>query len=112
MWSEGMGSAPQIPTSLGFDSSCGTGDSNSQSYQDYNWFPTSSERGGPCARTFQWTECWRAGGMKLDLGPWVRWGRPGVAARAREWLGLERWPGSLQDDYLYNFAIPVPHART
>lgn len=83
------------------------GDSNSQSYQDPRWFPASSpERGGPNrTRTFQWTEVLaRLRGDEVDLGPWVRWGRPGVIARARELIGLRGGRAPEKDDYLYNFA--------
>jgi hypothetical protein len=110
MWSDAMSSdtgnssppaaAAAIPLAV-------LGDSNSQSYQDYHWFPVDSkERGGPLrSRTFQWTEVLaRLRGQELDLGPWVRWGRPGVVARAREWLGLRGGRAPKKDDYLYNFA--------
>lgn len=83
------------------------GDSNSQSYQDYIWSPAgSAERGGALrSRTFQWTEVlMRLRGREMDLGPWVRWGRPGVVARAREWLGLPGGRAPRKEDYLYNFA--------
>jgi len=83
------------------------GDSNSHSYQDNAWFPAdTTERGGPLrSRTFQWTEVLaRMRGQELDLGPWVRWGRPGVVARAREWLGLHGGRAPKKEDYLYNFA--------
>jgi hypothetical protein len=110
MWSDGMPSssdagrprppAAAIPLAV-------LGDSNSHSYQDYAWFPAdSSERGGALrARTFQWTEVLaRLRGRELDLGPWVTWGRPGVVARAREWLGLRGGRAPKKEDYLYNFA--------
>jgi lysophospholipase L1-like esterase len=108
IWSDGMGSAPKNPNPPSTSIPIAVlGDSNSQSYQDYNWFPaTSNERGGPRrARTFQWTEVLaRMRGQELDLGPWVRWGRPGVVARAREWLGLSAGRAPRKEDYLYNFA--------
>lgn len=108
MWSDGMPSdvanrqppAAAIPLAV-------MGDSNSHSYQDYAWFPADShERGGAWRpHTFQWTEVLaRLRGQELDLGPWVRWGRPGVVARGREWLGLRGGRAPLKEDYLYNFA--------
>ncbi|MBU2287679.1 MAG: SGNH/GDSL hydrolase family protein, partial [Gammaproteobacteria bacterium] len=83
------------------------GDSNSHSYQDYVWFPAASnERGGTRrARTFQWTEVLaRMRGQELDLGPWKKWGRPGVVARAREFLGMDGGRAPKKEDYLFNFA--------
>ena len=109
MWSDGMASdaaelrsssTTAIPLAV-------LGDSNSQSYQDYVWFPASStERGGKLrSSTFQWTEVLaRLRGQELDLGPWVRWGRPGVVALAREWMGLRGGRAPEKEDYLYNFA--------
>jgi hypothetical protein len=106
-WSDGMGApgtanppSASIPLAV-------LGDSNSQSYQDFDWFPASSnERGGAFrSRTFQWTEVLaRIRGRQLDLGPWVRWGRPGVVARGREWIGLRGGRAPSKEDYLYNFA--------
>lgn len=108
IWSDGMGSTPKNPNPPSASIPLAVlGDSNSQSYQDYDWFPaTSNERGGPRrARTFQWTEVLaRLRGQELDLGPWVRWGRAGVVARAREWLGLNGGRAPRKEDYLYNFA--------
>lgn len=83
------------------------GDSNSHSYQDSISFPPGSpDRGGPLrANTFQWTEVLaRLRGKELELGPWVRWGRPGVVARGRELLGLNGARSPKKEDYLYNFA--------
>jgi hypothetical protein len=83
------------------------GDSNSHSYQDGLSFPAGSpDRGGPLrSNTFQWTEVLaRLRGRELDLGPWVKWGRPGVVARGRELLGLEGARAPKKEDYLYNFA--------
>ncbi|MGJ7510877.1 SGNH/GDSL hydrolase family protein [Variovorax sp. GT1P44] len=108
IWSDGMGSTPKNPRPPSASIPIAVlGDSNSQSYQDYNWFPaTSNERGGlRRAHTFQWTEVLaRLRGQELDLGPWVRWGRAGVVARAREWLGLRGGRAPRKEDYLYNFA--------
>jgi hypothetical protein len=107
-WSDGMGSAAKNPDPPSASIPLAVlGDSNSQSYQDYNWFPAEShERGGPRrSRTFQWTEVLaRVRGQEVDLGPWVRWGRPGVVARAREWIGLSGARAPEKQDYLYNFA--------
>jgi hypothetical protein len=108
MWSDGMRSAPRNPNPPSASIPLAVlGDSNSHSYQDYKWFPaTSNERGGPLrARTFQWTEVLaRLRGQEVDLGPWVRWGRPGVVARTREWFGLSGGRAPEKEDYLYNFA--------
>ncbi|MBT2322644.1 SGNH/GDSL hydrolase family protein [Variovorax paradoxus] len=108
LWSDGMppetlrrpASSRAIPLAV-------LGDSNSHSYQDHAWFPAATtERGGAWrSRTFQWTEVLdRLRGQELDLGPWVRWGRPGVVAQAREWLGLSAGRAPKKEDYLYNFA--------
>ena len=83
------------------------GDSNSHSYQDQVSFPPgSSERGGALrAQTFQWTEVLaRLRGNEIDLGPWVRWGRPWWVAWAREIVGLLPSRSPIKEDYLYNFA--------
>lgn len=83
------------------------GDSNSHSYQDRVSFPLgSSERGGAQrAQTFQWTEVLaRLRGNEIDLGPWVRWGRPWPIAWARETIGLLPSRSPIKEDYLYNFA--------
>lgn len=83
------------------------GDSNSHSYQDRVSFPPgSNERGGAQrARTFQWTEALaRMRGNEIDLGPWVRWGRPGAVAWTREAVGLSPARSPIKEDYLYNFA--------
>ena len=83
------------------------GDSNSHSYQDNVWFPAdTTERGGALrSRTFQWTEVLaRLRGHQLDQGPWMPWGRPGVVALAREWMGLSGGRAPRKEDYLYNFA--------
>jgi hypothetical protein len=109
LWSDGMpkdvsssrAAAPgAIPLAV-------LGDSNSHSYQDHAWFPAdTTERGGALRpHTFQWTEVLaRLRGQQLDLGPWVRWGRPGVVALAREWVGLPGGRAPKKEDYLYNFA--------
>lgn len=83
------------------------GDSNSHSYQDRVSFPPGgSERGGAQrAHTFQWTEVLaRLRGKEIDLGPWVRWGRPWPVAWARELVGLQPSRSPIKEDYLYNFA--------
>jgi hypothetical protein len=106
-WSDGMSSSPSTPAPAAAIRLAVLGDSNSQSYQDYVWFPAdSTERGGPLrARTFQWTEVLaRLRGREVDSGQWVRWGRPGVVALAREWLGLRGGRAPKKEDYLYNFA--------
>jgi len=108
LWSDGMSSDPGAsPSATTARPMAVLGDSNSHSYQDYVWFPAdSTERGGPLrSRTFQWTEVLaRLRGTELDPGPRVQWGRPGVVARAREWLGLRGGRAPKKDDYLYNFA--------
>ncbi|MEJ7687647.1 MAG: hypothetical protein WKG52_11990 [Variovorax sp.] len=83
------------------------GDSNSHSYQDQISFPADSKERGGARRpqTFQWTEVLaRMRGHELDLGPWVTWGRPGLVARAREWVGLPGGRAPKKQDYRYNFA--------
>jgi hypothetical protein len=106
-WSDGMPpDTPRRPLSKAIPLAV-LGDSNSHSYQDHAWFPAgTTERGGAWrSRTFQWTEVLgRLRGQELDLGPWVRWGRPGVVALAREWLGLRGDRAPRKEDYLYNFA--------
>jgi hypothetical protein len=107
LWSDGMPhdttprpSSNAIPFAV-------LGDSNSHSYQDNAWFPAdTTERGGRLrSRTFQWIEVLaRLRGQQLDPGPWVRWGRPGVVALAREWMGLPGGRAPQKEDYLYNFA--------
>lgn len=108
LWSDGMphdtssrpASSNAIPLAV-------LGDSNSHAYQDNAWFPADgTERGGSLrSRTFQWTEVLaRLRGHQLDPGPWVRWGRPGVVALAREWMGLPGGRAPRKEDYLYNFA--------
>ncbi|MDR6538264.1 SGNH/GDSL hydrolase family protein [Variovorax soli] len=108
LWSDGMPHDPSFrPVSPSAFPLAILGDSNSHSYQDNAWFPAdSSERGGRLrSRTFQWTEVLaRMRGQQLDLGPWVRWGRPGVVALAREWMGLPGGRAPRKEDYLYNFA--------
>lgn len=109
LWSDGMPSAANAatPASTAIPFAV-LGDSNSHSYQDHAWFPAdSNERGGVAwrARTLQWTEVLaRLRPQELDPGPWVRWGRPGVVARAREWVGLRGARAPVKEDYLYNFA--------
>jgi hypothetical protein len=83
------------------------GDSGSHSYQDHISFPADSrERGGRLrARTFQWTEVLQQLRSKeIDLGPWVTWGRPGLVALGREWIGLQGGRSPEKEDFLYNFA--------
>lgn len=83
------------------------GDSGSHSYQDHITFPADGwERGGPFrARTFQWTEVLQQlRGKEIDFGPWITWGRPGIVALAREWIGLEGGRSPKKEDFLYNFA--------
>lgn len=83
------------------------GDSNSHSYQDRISFPMrSGQRGGVNhARTFQWGEILaRLRGDEFDLGPWVRWGRSGIAPRVFDLLGLPVGRAPRKEDYLYNFA--------
>jgi hypothetical protein len=107
-WSDGMPSgshhrpAPSdaIPLAV-------LGDSSSHSYQDHVGFPmATNERGGAWrSHTLQWTEVLaRLRGQELDLGPWVRWGRPGAVAWAREQLGLRGGRAPEKEDYLFNFA--------
>ena len=111
LWNDGLGDAPATPQAAvsppGAIPLAVVGDSNSQSYHDDKWFPPENgERGGPLRdRTFQWTEVMaRLRGQELDLGPWVHWGRPGVVARGREWLGMSGGRAPQKWDYLYNFA--------
>jgi len=108
LWSDGMlhDSSPR-PVSASAIPFAVLGDSNSHAYQDYVWFSAgSTERGGSFRpRTFQWTEVLaRLRGQQLDPGPWVRWGRPGVVALGREWMGLPGGRAPRKEDYLYNFA--------
>ncbi|WP_077002051.1 SGNH/GDSL hydrolase family protein [Variovorax sp. KK3] len=109
LWSDGMpnDNFPPSTAAPGSIPLAVLGDSNSHSYQDHAWFPAGGgERGGPLrSRTFQWTEVLaKLRGQQVDLGPWVRWGRPGVVALAREWMGLPGGRAPLKEDYLYNFA--------
>lgn len=109
LWSDGMPHDTSPPPFASSDAIpfAVLGDSNSHSYQDRAWFPAdTTERGGPLrSRTFQWTEVLaRLRGQQLDPGPWVFWGRPGVVARAREWMGLPGGRAPRKEDYLYNFA--------
>lgn len=107
-WSDGMSDNPRPwPTAAGAIPLAVLGDSNSHSYQDEITFPAASGvHGGPYhAHSFQWTEVLaRLRARELDLGPWVRWGRPGVVARARELIGLDGGRAPKKEDYLYNFA--------
>lgn len=83
------------------------GDSGSHSYQDRVSFPSGGrERGGAWRdRTYQWTEVLaRLRGREIDLGSWVRWGRPGWMAWGRELIGLSGGRAPLKEDYRYNFA--------
>ena len=83
------------------------GDSSSHSYQDSLTFPPGyAERGGAFrARTYQWTEVLaRLRGNELNLGPWIRWGRPGPVAWLRGAMGLHAGRTPRKEDYLYNFA--------
>ncbi|GAA4346368.1 hypothetical protein GCM10023165_30950 [Variovorax defluvii] len=109
LWSDGMPNDPSSSrvTAPGAIPLAVLGDSNSHSYQDNLWFAAdTTERGGAYrSRTFQWTEVLaRLRGEQLELGPWVRWGRPGVVALAREWMGLRGGRAPRKEDYLYNFA--------
>ncbi|OUM03610.1 hypothetical protein A8M77_04870 [Variovorax sp. JS1663] len=109
LWSDGMPNdiSPSGAAASGAIPLAVLGDSNSHAYQDHAWFPADTiERGGPLrSRTFQWTEVLaRLRGQQLDPGPWVRWGRPGVVALAREWMGLRGGRAPRKEDYLYNFA--------
>ena len=82
------------------------GDSDSQSYQDDNWFPPGSgERGGAFHRsTLQWTEILiKLRSARIDMGPWGEWGQRRSVARVLDWLGLSsRSP--VKQDYQYNMA--------
>lgn len=109
LWSDGMPHNTPARSAAASDAIpfAVLGDSNSHSYQDNAWFPAdSTERGGAFrSRTFQWTEVLaRLRGQQLDPGPWMRWGRPGVIALAREWMGLPGGRAPRKEDYLYNFA--------
>ncbi|VTU39996.1 hypothetical protein H4CHR_04901 [Variovorax sp. PBS-H4] len=109
LWSDGMPHDTPVRSAPASDAIpfAVLGDSNSHSYQDKAWFPPdSTERGGAFrARTFQWTEVLaRLRGHQIDPGPWMRWGRPGVVALAREWMGLPGGRAPRKEDYLYNFA--------
>lgn len=107
-WDDGLpvGGIPQS-TPAGVVPIAVIGDSGSHSYQDHISFPAGSrERGGPLrSRTFQWTEVLQQlRGKEIDFGPWVTWGRPGLVALAREWIGLQGGRSPRKEDYLYNFA--------
>ena len=83
------------------------GDSDSQSYQDDNWFPPGSgERGGAFHRsTLQWTEILvKLRSARIDMGPWGEWGQRRSVARVLDWVGLSsRSPA--KEDYQYNMAV-------
>ncbi|WP_213954985.1 MULTISPECIES: SGNH/GDSL hydrolase family protein [unclassified Variovorax] len=83
------------------------GDSGSHSYQDQITFPPGGGLRDAALRerTFQWTEVLaRMRGSEIDLGPWVRWGRNGIAAWLRDEMGLGGGRAPRKEDYLYNFA--------
>lgn len=107
-WSDGMATdgrdrdSPAASIAL-----AALGDSSSAAYQDpVNFPPGSGDRGGALrARTFQWTEVLdRLRHDEIDQGPRLRWGRPGVVARARELILLEGGRSPEKEDFLYNFA--------
>lgn len=84
------------------------GDSNSHSYQDGLTFPPGSgARGGDFhATTLQWTEVLaRLRGHEIDPGPWIDWGRSGMAAKAGTVLRLPLGRVPRKQDHLYNFAV-------
>lgn len=84
------------------------GDSNSHSYQDGLAFPPGSgSRGGDFhATTLQWTEVLaRLRGREIDPGPWVEWGRSGMATKVGTVLGMPLGRVPRKQDYRYNFAV-------